>query len=44
MYFDDDTEVVTDEDPNCLHRKIQRKADCSSRGLKDNHRCVWSEK
>ena len=45
MYVDDDTDdLLTDEDPNNLHQKIQHKADCSSLWLRDNRMCVSGEK
>ena len=44
LYVDDDTDVVSDNDPVQLHQKIQNNADCSESWLRDNRMCVAGEK
>ena len=44
MYVDDDTDVVSDPDPELLLQKIQFQADRSASWLKDNRMCVSGDK
>ena len=44
VYVDDDTDVVSDGDPNSLKQKIQTVANNSSGWLTDNRMCVAGEK
>ena len=44
VYVDDDTDVVSDGDPNSLKQKIQTVANNSSGCLTDNRMCVAGEK
>ena len=44
VYVDDDSDFVSDKDPNVLIEKIQAEASNSSQWLKDNRLCVAGEK
>ena len=44
VYVDDNTDIVTEADPNALKLKIQMKADDSVAWLKDNRMCVAGSK
>ena len=44
LFVDDDTDCVSDADPDCLVEKIQHEADNSCDWLRDNRMCVAGEK
>ena len=44
VYVDDDSDFVSDKDPDTLMEKIQAEADNSAQWLKDNRLCVAGEK
>ena len=44
LFVDDDTDVVSDRDPEKLMNKIQKEADLSCNWLTDNRMCVAGEK
>ena len=44
MFVDDDTDVVSDPNPEVLINKIQKQADLSCSWLKDNRMCVAGDK
>ena len=44
LFVDDDTDVVSDPDPEVLIQKIQHEADLSSQWLRDNRMVVAGEK
>ena len=44
LFVDDDTDCVSDADPDCLVKKMQHEADNSCDWLRDNRMCVAGDK
>ena len=44
LYADDDTEIVSDPDPEALEEKLQRQANSSTRWIQDNKMLCSGEK
>ena len=44
LFVDDDSDVVSDPDPEALLQRIQHEADLSCEWLRDNRMCVAGEK